>query len=95
MATVINKLKQWGVADYRAIFMRAIGLNSIFGEAPSRDDLSLEFVRNYYRYSDHLYLCRQHSTVFPELPLAEFDFDLFASGEYARMLEREWGEGPV
>jgi hypothetical protein len=28
--------------------------------------------------------------VFPELPAEDFDFDLFASGEYARILAKEW-----
>ena len=87
---VVAKLKQWGVADYKAIFQRAIGLNCVLAEAPGRDQLSREFIRHYYRYADHMYLCRQHSTTFPELPAAEFDFDLYASGEYARMLEKEW-----
>jgi hypothetical protein len=91
-ARVISKLKQWGVADYKAIFQRAIGLNCVLADAPSRDQLAPEFIRHYYRYADHMFLCRQHSTVFPELPAAEFDFELFASGEYARMLEKEWEE---
>lgn len=89
-ARVVAKLKQWGVADYRAIFQRAMGLNSLLAEAPSREILSNEFVKNYYRYADNLFLCRQHSTTFEDLPLGQFDFELFASGEYARMLERQW-----
>ncbi|MBM3738502.1 MAG: hypothetical protein FJW39_22200 [Acidobacteria bacterium] len=91
-AGVAAKLKQWGVADYKAIFQRAIGLNCVLAEVPEREMLSNEFVRHYYRYADHMYLCRQHSTVFPELPASQFDFELFASGEYARMLEKEWEE---
>ena len=87
---VVAKLKQWGVADYRAIFQRAMGLNSMLAEAPAREILSNEFVKNYYRYADNLFLCRQHSTTFEELPSGQFEFDLFASGEYARMLERQW-----
>ena len=87
---VVSKLKQWGVADYKAIFQRAIGLNCVLAEAPSRELLSSEFVRHYYRYADHMYLCRQHGTIFPEIPANQFDFDLFASGEYTRLLEKEW-----
>ena len=87
---VVTKLKQWGVADYKAIFMRAIGLNCILADAPARELLAPEFIRHYYRYADHLYMCRQHATVYPELGKDEFEFDLFASGEYARMLEKEW-----
>lgn len=89
-AKVVTKLKQWGVADYRAIFQRAIALNCVLADVPEREVLSAEFIRHYYRYADHLFLCRQHSTVFPELPAEEFDFDLFASGEYARILAKEW-----
>ena len=87
---VVAKLKQWGVADYRAIFQRALALNCVLADVPEREILSSEFVRHYYRYADHLFLCRQHSTVFPELPPEDFDFDLFASGEYARILVKEW-----
>jgi hypothetical protein len=87
---VVTKLKQWGVADYKAIFQRAIGLNCLFAEAPERDLLATEFIRNYYRYADHLFLARQHATAFPEIPKDSFDFELFASGEYARILEKQW-----
>jgi len=52
--------------------------------------LAPEFIRHYYRYADHMFLCRQHSTTYPDLPAAQFDFDLYASGEYARILEKEW-----
>lgn len=87
---VVTKLKAWGVADYKAIFMRALGLNCVFGEVPDRYQLSSEFVRHYYRYADHMYFCRQQATIFPSLDPQEFDFELFASGEYTRMLEKEW-----
>jgi hypothetical protein len=90
---VVTKLKQWGVADYKAIFQRAIGLNCVLAEAPERDLLAAEFIKHYYRYADHMFLCRQHSTVFPELAAEEFEFELYASGEYARILEREWDQG--
>jgi hypothetical protein len=87
---VVTKLKAWGVADYKAIFMRAIGLNCVYAEVPDRFQLSDEFVRHYYRYADHMYFCRQQATVFPSLEPSDFDFELFASGEYTRMLEKEW-----
>ena len=87
---VVTKLKQWGVVDYKAIFQRAIGLNCVISEVPEREHLQDEFVRNYYRYADHMFLCRQHSTVYPEPRAGMFEFDLFASGEYSRMLEKQW-----
>jgi hypothetical protein len=86
------KLQRWGVADYRAIFTRALGLGSIFSEPPTRLNLSSDFIRSYYRFADQLYQIRQHLTVFTPVSSVNFDFELFASGEYSRMLEREWGE---
>lgn len=87
---VREKLKIWGVADYKAIFSRALGLNSIFAEVPDRTILNPEFIRNYYRYADHMFACSQHMTPFTEVRSRNFQFDLFASGEYTRMLEKEW-----
>ena len=91
-AIVREKLKKWGVADYKAIFTRAVGLNAVFSEAPTRDQLSDEFIRNYYRFADHMFACRQLLHVFSEIRSTNFTFDLYASGEYSRMLEREWEE---
>jgi len=87
---VEEKLRKWGVADYRSIFMRALGLNALFAEVPERDNLADEFIRNYYRYADQMFQCRQSQVHFPELHAMDVDFDLFASGEYSRMLERSW-----
>ncbi|MCC6364180.1 MAG: hypothetical protein IT165_11690 [Bryobacterales bacterium] len=87
---VREKLRTWGVADYKAIFSRALGLNSIFNEVPERELLNLDFIRNYYRYADHLFACNQQMSPFTEIRCRNFHFDLFASGEYTRMLEREW-----
>jgi len=87
---VRDKLKVWGVADYKAIFSRALGLNSVFNEVPERDVLATEFIRNYYRYADHMFACTQQMSPFAEIRSKNFQFDLFASGEYTRLLEREW-----
>src|SRR5205823_218943 len=46
---VCEKLRKWGVTDFKTIFSRGIGLNTLFATAPGRDTLSDEFVRNYYR----------------------------------------------
>lgn len=87
---VREKLKVWGVADYKAIFSRALGLNSVFAEVPDRTILNPEFIRNYYRYADHMFACAQQMNPFTEVRCKNFQFDLFASGEYTRMLEKEW-----
>lgn len=86
------KLKKWGVADYRAIFTRALGLNAVFTEVPPREVLGDEFVRNYYRYADQMFACKQAQGGFSDIADAGFDYEIYASGEYSRMLERQWAE---
>ena len=89
-AVVKEKLDTWGVADYSSIFSRAIGLNTMFTAPPAFELLSEEFLRNYHGYADALYHCfmqlEPHLVVDPR----NFRFDLFASGEYSRLLESEW-----
>jgi len=88
---VKEKLVRWGVADYVSIFSRAIGLNSLFLEPPAFDMLSDEFLRNYHRYADALFRCFMDSETHTTLPAKNFRFELYASGEYSKMLETEWG----
>ena len=91
-ADVQTKLKKWGVNDYKAIFARALGLSVLLADAPGPGVLSDEFVRNYYRYADSLFRMRQEETPFAEITDMGFEFDIYASGEYSRKLEREWAE---
>lgn len=90
--SVQAKLRKWGVADFKSIFMRALGLNAILSEVPARGVLADDFVRNYYRYADSIFLCRQSQTPFTDIAPMNFEFDIYASGEYSRMLEREWSQ---
>ena len=89
---VREKLVRWGVADYKSIFSRALGLNGVFSRVPEIDWLSPHFVRYYYRYADQMFACRQGADTFARLPTQNFVLDLYASGEYSRRLEREWEE---
>jgi hypothetical protein len=89
---VRDKLRAWGVQDYQAIFSRAIGLNSVFGDAPARDGLAEEFIRNYHYYADHLYTIWRNAQSFPRVAAEAFEFDLYASAEYSRILEQQWSE---
>lgn len=89
---VKDKLDRWGVIDFKAIFSRAVGLNAVFGESPERIELSREFIEYYYRYADALFECYRSSCSYAPLRSSDFDFELFASGEYSRMLAREWQE---
>jgi len=91
-ASVQDKLRKWGVGDYRAIFTRALGLQCLFGNAPGREVLSDDFVRNYYRYADQMFALKQGEAEFTLIASRDFKFELYSSGEYSRMLERSWGE---
>jgi hypothetical protein len=91
-APVQAKLRKWQVADYRSIFMRALGMNALLAVAPERHSLADEFVRNYYRYADQLFASRQSQVTFTGVEDMGFEFEIFASGEYSKMLEREWSE---
>jgi hypothetical protein len=90
-APVKEKLIRWGVADYVSIFSRAIGLNAMFAEPPSFEGLAEDFLRNYHRYADFLYRCYMESQPHQNIDSKNFRFDLYASGEYSRLLESEWG----
>jgi hypothetical protein len=89
---VREKLRVWGVQDYKAIFSRAIGLNSVFGDAPTREGLAEEFIRNYHYFADQLYASWQNRQAFPRTLPDAFEFELYASAEYSRILERQWAE---
>jgi hypothetical protein len=89
---VREKLRVWGVADYKSIFARAIGLNSVFAEIPEQSTLSEDFVRNYHLFADRLFTCKQAQKQFTPIVSADFPFELYASGEYSRMLEKQWQE---
>jgi hypothetical protein len=88
---VKEKLVRWGVVDYVSIFSRAIGMNAVFVEPPPFETLNEDFLRHYHRYPDFLYRCYMESEPYQGLSPANFRFALFASGEYSRMLESEWG----
>ena len=88
---VKEKLIRWGVSDYVSIFSRAIGLNTIFLEPPSFCSLAEEFLRNYHRYADALFQCYQQSQPHRIIASRNFAFELYASSEYSRLLEAEWG----
>lgn len=84
------KLDGWGVAEFSAIFARALGLYAAFGVPPEMGQLSREFVMNYHRFADYLFSCylelQPHAVIGPE----RFRFKLYGSGEYSRMLEAQW-----
>ena len=84
------KLKQWGVVEHTSIFARAIGLNTVFQQPPEFASLSDEFLRHYHKYADYLFACYQDLQPHRKITAANFRFELYASGEYSRLLESEW-----
>src|SRR3984957_18048964 len=90
---VREKLIRWGVSDYAAVFARAIGLNTLFAEAPEFKVLAEDFLRSYHRAADALYQSFMESEPHGAASPKNFKFDLYASGEYAKILETEWGGG--
>jgi hypothetical protein len=87
---VVAKLRSWGVSDHRSIFSRGLGLHSVFADAPAREALTEEFLRNHHRYADDLFACRKSANAYARAKPPLFNFELFASGEYASILERQW-----
>lgn len=85
-----QKLRKWGVHDFRAIFSRGLGLNAVFMQAPTRESVSEEFVRNYFAYADQMFNAWNSQAVHTQLSANQFRFELYSSGEYSRMLERAW-----
>jgi hypothetical protein len=84
------KLRRWGVTDYARIFSRSIGIYAQFQEPPDEDTLQEDYLRSYYRYADYAYACWRDGAKFPVPPPGEFNFSLFASGEYSKLLEEQW-----
>jgi hypothetical protein len=91
-ATVKQKLGTWGVLDYRALFRRSIGLHSVFSDVPPVSCLSADFLRRYRLHADRWYLTWAQGQALPVVDWSNFNFELYASGEYAMMLERSWAE---
>ncbi len=89
---VKGKLVRWGVADYASIFSRGIGMNAVFVEPPGFETLSEDFLRNYHRYADSMYRCYLDAQVHCKLGPENFQFALYASGEYSRLLESQWAD---
>lgn len=87
---VKEKLQGWGVLDYRTIFARALGLHTVFTELPDRELFTADFVRHYHRYADQFFDCRQGAAVFERVNQTEFEFEMYSSGEYSRLLEQQW-----
>jgi hypothetical protein len=88
--SVKQKLEAWGVVDFTALFRRAIGLHLVFSEPPPAPCLNSDFLRGYHRYMDQWFELRMMQSAAPRCTEQEFTYELYASGEYAQMLEQTW-----
>ncbi|HVW09119.1 MAG TPA: hypothetical protein VHC90_11090 [Bryobacteraceae bacterium] len=89
---VKKKLEEWGVSDRRAVFSRAIGIRCLFEEPPDIGMLSPMFLENYHRFADYAYVCFQQMKPYQPVDGPVFDFRIFASEEYSRILADQWQE---
>jgi hypothetical protein len=64
----------------------------MFRDVPLIECLSESFLLHYHIFADHLFICTQHLTKFAEITPVNFRFELYASAEYARLLEKQWEE---
>ncbi len=90
-AEVRAKLRTWGVHEYSTIFARALGLHAVFEALPPVELLSSDFLQYYHQFADHFYTCGQQLFRHRRITSSEFVFEIYASGEYSRMLEQQWG----
>jgi hypothetical protein len=79
------------VTDFSAIFRRAFGLHAAFGDLPGRDSVAGSFLRHHHVFADALFKTWMEIAHPPRISPQDFPFDLYASGEYAKLLETEWG----
>jgi hypothetical protein len=88
--SVKKKLEDWGVSDRRAVFSRAIGIRCLFEEPPDIDMLSPMFLEHYHRFADYSYICFQQMKPWQPLDSSNYDFPIYASEEYSRLLSEQW-----
>jgi hypothetical protein len=93
-ASVREKLVGWGVSDYPAVFARAIGLNTLFAEPPGFPSLAEDFLRHYHTAATLLYQAFMESEPYRAIGGKNFPFELYASGEYTKILETAWATEP-
>jgi hypothetical protein len=86
-ARAADRFEAWGVADFRRIFRRAIGLNAVFPHPPAYAVLSTDFLVNCYAYADALFVTYQSVKSFTRIEPERFHFSVYTSAEYANLIE--------
>ena len=88
---VVEKMVRWGVPDYKAAFRQAQGLSMLFQSLPVQEVLAGEFLRNYRRYAEAVYEASRQANGCTAIENPSFRFEMYASAEYVRLLEAQWG----
>lgn len=88
---ITRKMQAWGVPEFRSIFARALGLATVFPHPPAADQVSDIFVRDFSRYATVLYRARRAALPASPAGSPALRFEVYASGEYAQLLEQSWG----
>jgi hypothetical protein len=52
--------------------------------------LSPMFLEHYHRFADYSYICFQQMKPWQPMDSATFDFPIYASEEYSRLLAEQW-----
>jgi hypothetical protein len=88
---LVDKMVHWGVPDCRAAFRQAQGLSVLFRSLPVQEVLAGEFLSHYRRYAEAVYEASQQDNGCTVIENLNFRFEMYASAEYVRLLEAQWG----
>lgn len=88
---LIEKMVRWGIPDCGAAFRQALGLCALFESLPSQEILAGEFLWHCRRYAEAVYEALQRASSFAVIVSLNFRFETYASAEYTRLLEAQWG----
>src|SRR5512141_90219 len=88
---LVEKMVHWGVPDCKTAFRQAQGLSILFRSLPAQEVLAGEFLRHYRRYTEAVYEASQQASVCTAIGNLNFQFEMYASAEYVRLLEAQWG----
>ncbi|HTQ53344.1 MAG TPA: hypothetical protein VMI94_02725 [Bryobacteraceae bacterium] len=86
-AAVGARFESWGVAGYRQVLSRAIGVGAVFPDPPAYGTVSANFLEQYYAYADHFFACYLSLSAFTPFDPDRFQFSLYTSDEYLSTLE--------
>jgi len=89
---LVHKMQEWRVGNFQVIFSRALGVNAAYPDPPPPEQISESFLLDLNHYADALFDCRFRQRNQVELRSADYDFEIFTSAEYTRMLESGWEE---